>query len=300
MSDQFRQNTNHRSFNPKPIRMRRWFVPQAMLFLVALTNSIGCGSRSSPPALTQPVTPPVKVAPLRELTVAAAADLKFVLGEIISQFEKEHSDVKIIPTFGSSGNLFGQISQQAPFDLFLSADLSYPQKLVEQGFADKETLFTYAIGQIVVWVPKNSPLDLETLGAKTFDDPTIQKIAIANPKHAPYGRAAVAAMKELGLYDRVAERLVLGENVAQAAQFIETGAADIGVISLSLANSPELREKGRYWLIPENAYPTMEQGGVIVLWAKERSAAEQFRDFLIGNPGRSLFGAHGFRLPVVD
>ena len=137
----------------------------------------------------------------RELTVAAASDLKFVLVEIIAEFEKEHPDVQVKPTYGSSGSFFAQLSNRAPFDLFLSADIAYPRKLVESGLASDETLFSYAIGQIVVWVPNASPLDIEAAGSGRFQRCPIQKIAIANPGHAPHGRdvVEVKALKELGV-----------------------------------------------------------------------------------------------------
>lgn len=234
----------------------------------------------------------------RELTVAAASDLKFVLGPLIEEFQKVHPDVRVKPTFGSSGNFFAQLSNQAPFDLFLSADVGYPRKLIEGGFAKEDTLFSYAIGQIVVWARNESSLNVDALGVDVFKDPSIQKIAIANPKHAPYGRAAEAALKELGLYDQISSRLVLGENVAQAAQFAETGAADLGIISHSLVTAATMRGKGKYWVIPQSAYPPIEQAGVIVNWAKEKLAAEQFRDFLISERGRSILTEYGFTLPA--
>ena len=235
-----------------------------------LVFAIGCGSKPVPEVPKALPEQSKSADTIRELAVAAAADLKFALNDIVAEFEKENPHVHVNATFGSSGNLFAQLSNRAPFDLFLSADVGYPRKLIEAGHAGEETLFSYAIGQIVVWVPKDSPLDVGTLGIDVLKEPSVKKIAIANPKHAPYGRAAEAAMKDLGVYDQISDRLVLGENVAQAVQFVETGAADVGIVSHSLLMAPELRDKGRYWIVPQSAYPPIEQGGVIVSWAKDR------------------------------
>jgi molybdate transport system substrate-binding protein len=233
----------------------------------------------------------------RVLRVAAAADLKFALDEIIQAFHGHHSDIKTQVTYGSSGNFFAQLSNRAPFDLFLSADVDYPRKLSAQGLAIKETEFVYAVGRIVVWVPRQSALNLERLGIQALVDPSVRKVAIANPKHAPYGRAAEVAMKTLGVYAEVQERLVLGENIAQTAQFIQTGAADIGIIALALALAPALREDGRYWEIPLDAYPRMDQGGVILSWAKDIAAAQALRAFVLGPEGKDLLRRYGFFLP---
>jgi molybdate transport system substrate-binding protein len=125
-------------------------------------------------------------------------------------------------------------------------------------------------------------------------DPSVRKIAIANPRHAPYGRAAEAALKAAGLYDKLQGRLVFGDNVAQTAQFVQTGSADVGLIALSLALAPTLRASGRYWEIPRNAYPPMEQGGVIMSWAKETRAAQALRDFMLGAQGKAILQRYGF------
>jgi molybdate transport system substrate-binding protein len=240
----------------------------------------------------------VKKTPVaHEVSVAAASDLKFALDDIITAFSHEHTDTTVKVTYGSSGNFFAQLSNKAPFDMFFSADMSYPQKLVEQGLASQETLFLYAVGRIVVWVPTSSVLNLEKLGIQAVVDPTVRKIAIANPQHAPYGRAAEAAMKKLGVYEQAQSRLVLGENIAQTAQFIETGAADIGIIALSLAIAPAMRDKGRYWEVPIEAYPRMDQGGVTLSWAKDFEAATRLRAFVTGTSGRALLKRYGFFLP---
>ena len=273
-----------------------WFFrinfPHAHLaMLLALT--IGCGTQPTP----RDKVSQTNVLESRELTVAAASDLKFVLDEIISDFERQVSQVHIKATYGSSGNFFAQLSNKAPFDVFLSADVAYPQKLAELGLADSNSLFSYAIGSLVVWVPNASTLNVEQDGVNIINDPSVKKIAIANPKHAPYGRAAEAALKQLGVYDQSVSRFVLGENVAQTALFIETGAADAGIISRSLALSPALRDKGRYAIIPLSAHPPIEQGGAIMIWTKERVLAEQFCQFLTSEQSCKTFKTHGFSLP---
>lgn len=233
----------------------------------------------------------------RTLSVAAAADLKFALDEIVEAFEAAHPEIDVEVTYGSSGNFFAQLSNRAPFDVYFSADVAYPTKLIEDGLADAESKFLYAVGQIVIWVPRSSPIDVEALGEKALLDPAARKIAIANPRHAPYGRAAEAALDSLGILDKARDRIVLGENVAQTAQFIESGAADIGVIALSLAMAPRMRETGRYWLVPLEAYPRMEQGGVILDWAKDREAASSLRSFVTSDRGRETLRRYGFLLP---
>jgi len=231
------------------------------------------------------------------ITIGAAADLKFALDQVIADFHKQHSNVTIRVSYGSSGNLFTQISNGAPFDLFLSADIDYPRKLIEEKRATEDSLFSYAVGRVVIWVPKESPIDVEKLGIEALLAPSVRKIAIANPEHAPYGRAAVAAMKKLGVYDKISDKLVLGENIAQAAQFVESGAADIGLIELSLAVSPKMSAEGRHWEVPQDAYPRLEQAGVILSASKQPDLANQFRAMLVSSQGRETLRRHGFILP---
>jgi molybdate transport system substrate-binding protein len=233
----------------------------------------------------------------RIVRVAAAADLKFAFDEILTEFHAQHPDIKTQVSYGSSGNFFAQLSNRAPFDLYFSADIEYPRKLIAQGVAASEVPFLYAIGRIIVWVPRHSPIAVEQLGMDALLAPSVQKIAIANPKHAPYGRAAEAAMKSLGVYEQVRERLVLGENIAQTAQFIQTGAADIGIIALSLALAPVMKNEGRYWEVPLDAYPQIEQGGIILSWAADRAAAQTLQDFVLGTGGKAVLRRYGFFLP---
>ena len=269
----------------------------ALVAVSCLVLAMGCSQ--NPQTLTSPAKTSVAStdAELHELRIAAAADLKFVLGDITADFERQHPEVRVLVTYGSSGNFYAQLSNRAPFDVFLSADLDYPRKLIDAGLADQKTAFSYARGQLVVWIPQASPLNLEEQGIRALLDPRVRKIAIANPKHAPYGRAAEAALKNLGVYEQVSERLVLGENIAQATQFVESGAADLGVIALSLAQAPVMRNNGRFWLVPQAAYPMMEQGGIILSWTREAAAAQAFCQFLKEGHGHEILQSHGFGLP---
>jgi molybdate transport system substrate-binding protein len=229
--------------------------------------------------------------------IAAAADLKFALEDIIQEYLRTHAGSKVEATYGASGTLFTQLTHAAPFDLYLSADLEYPRKLAEQGHADGSTEFKYAVGHIVVWVPKRSELDVEQLGIKAVTDERVKKVAIANPLHAPYGRAAEAALKSLGVYDQVKGHLVLGENIAQTAQFIESGAADVGIISLSLALSPAMRDKGRFWKVPGDTFPKLEQGGVITKQCQDVASTQELKKYLTGPEGGTILKKYGFVVP---
>ena len=269
----------------------------ALVAVNYLVMAMGCSQNPQISTSSAKTSVASTVAELHELRIAAAADLKFVLGDITADFERQHPEVRVLVTYGSSGNFYAQLSNRAPFDVFLSADLDYPRKLIDAGLAEQKTAFSYARGQLVVWIPQASPLNLEELGIQALLDPRVRKIAIANPKHAPYGRAAEAALKNLGVYEQISERLVLGENIAQATQFVESGAADLGVIALSLAQASVMRDKGRFWLVPQDAYPMMEQGGIILSWTREAAAAQAFCQFLKEGHGHEILQSHGFGLP---
>ena len=236
------------------------------------------------------------IAQAGEVTIAAASDLNFVFKEVVADFEKKTGNtVKL--SLGSSGNFFAQLSNGAPFDLFFSADIGYPRKLEEAGLAEPGTLYMYAVGRIVVWVPKGSPFDVGVLGIKALQHPSVKKIAIANPKHAPYGRAAVAAMEHFKVYEAVKDKLVLGENVSQTAQFIQTGGADIGIIALSLAVASAMKETGAFWEVPVEAYPRLEQGAVALKAAKDLKTARAFLDHIKSPEGTAVFKRYGFLIP---
>ncbi len=213
-----------------------------------------------------------------EITVAAAADLQFALKDISNRFEQQTGN-KVNLIFGSSGNFFSQIQNGAPFDVFFSADLDYPKKLEVAGHAEPNTLYQYATGKVVLWVRNDSKLDLSK-GLAVLLDPSVNKVSIANPAHAPYGRAAMAALDHEKLSEKLKDKFVLGENVSQAAQFIESGSAEAGIVALSLAVAPAMKEKGRYVEIPTSFYPPLQQGCVVLASSKKKPTALVFVEFL--------------------
>jgi len=233
----------------------------------------------------------------QEITVAAAADMSVALPELAAAYTRKTGQVVKL-SFGSSGNLTNQIRNGAPFDVFLSADEEYPRQLIAEGLASKDTLYRYAIGRLVLWVPSDSPLDLSKLGIQALLDPSVKKISIANPATAPYGRAAAASLQHFGIYDRVSSRLVLGENISQAAQFVESGNAQAGLIALSHALAPAMKDKGRYWTVPLDAYPTLNQAAVVLSKSKQQDAARAFLDFFRSPEATSLLTSYGFSLPA--
>jgi len=238
-------------------------------------------------------------APAAEILVAAAADLNFAIKEIVAEFEKQ-SPQRVKLTLGSSGNFHSQIKNGAPFDVYLSADIKYPAELEKAGLTEPGTLFTYAIGRIVAWVPRKSPVDVEKLQTKAFFHPAVRKVAIANPAHAPYGRAAVSALQHYGIYDKLKDKFVYGENISQTAQFVDTGAADIGIIALAIAVAPTVKAKGKFWEIPLEAFPRMTQGAVILKAARDKdnlAAARQFYDWIKSPSSQATLKRYGFFLP---
>jgi len=229
----------------------------------------------------------------REITVAVAADLSSALGEIAANYEKR-AGVAVKLSFGASGALTQQIQNGAPFDLFFSADMDYPKQLIAAGQADGATLYRYATGELVLWVPRDSPLEVERRGMDILSDPSVKKIAIANPQHAPYGRAAVAALKHFGWYEKVSDRLVLGENVSQAAQFVESGNAQIGFVALAHAVAPAMQGKGRYWTVPADAYPALDQGVVLITHSAHKQEAEAFLEYIKSAEVAAILRRSGF------
>jgi molybdate transport system substrate-binding protein len=268
----------------------RWAVLLCAVLLPALVGCSGgaAGQGASPSA--------GDTSPRATVRVAAAADLKFALDEVSATLARATPPIDLAISYGSSGTFFQQLSNGAPFDLYLSADLEYPRKLVAAGLASSSDLFGYAVGRLVVWAPTGSPVDPRR-GMAALADPQARRIAIANPEHAPYGVAAVAAMKSAGVYEAARSRLVLGENVAQAAEFVLSGSAQVGVIALSLARSPQLRGQGSYAEVPLDSYPRIDQGGVVLASAKEPAAARRVRDYLRSEAGVAVLKSYGFFLP---
>ena len=259
-----------------PLRMTlssiRYFCPFALLWAAA------CSRPAAP----------------ERITVAAAADLQFALPEIIRQFAAANPRVEVSSVYGSSGNFYSQIRNGAPFDVFLSADAQYPGRLADEGLAVRSSLMPYAVGRIALWAPASSALDLEHLGMRALEADSVKHVAIANPQHAPYGRAAEAALRSQGVYDRIAPKLVLGENIAQTLEFVQSGAAEAGIVALSLAKAPAVRGQGRYWEIPPSAHPPIQQVAAILARARDSKAAARFLDFLGQDAARGILREYGF------
>jgi len=232
----------------------------------------------------------------KELFVAAAADLSSALQEISDRYENK-TGVKVKLSFGASGALTQQIQNGAPFDVFFSADMDYPRQLIAAGEADGASLYQYAVGKLVLWVPADSPLDVEHKGMSVLLDPFVKKIAIANPQHAPYGRAAVAALRHAGMYDQIQDRLVLGENISQAAQFAESGNAQAGFVALAHAIAPAMQGKGKYWVVPADYYPALAQGVVGVTHSQHKKEASEFLVYIKTKDVTELLKKYGFEVP---
>ena len=231
----------------------------------------------------------------QEIRVAAAADLNFAMTDLAAQYKKQ-SGAAVSVTYGSSGNFFSQIQNGAPFDLLFSADIEYPRKLEAAGLTKPGTLYEYAVGRIAIWLPPDANLNVNKEQWKSLLDTSVHKIAIANPEHAPYGRAAVAALKNAGIYEQVQAKLVYGENISQASQFVQSGNAQAGIIALSLALSPPMRS-GKCWQIPPSMHPPIEQAAVMLKAAKNKEAARAFLEFVKNETGRQILAKYGFTVP---
>jgi molybdate transport system substrate-binding protein len=258
----------------------------ALALALTLAHSDAAGSAREPQA-------PAKAC--GTVTVAAASDLIYVLEETARNFEKA-SGCKVRLSTGSSGNFLTQIENGAPFDVFLSADIAYPKRLEAETLAAPGSTYLYAVGKLVLWTRNDSGVDVGK-GLAVLRDPAVKKIAIANPAHAPYGRAAEEALRKAGVYDTVKDRLVLGENISQTAEFVESGNATAGIIALSLIESPAMKGKGRSWNIPGEMYTPIEQGAVVLNAAPNPRGARQFLDYLKTPAATALFDRFGFALP---
>ncbi len=242
-------------------------------------------SSSRPPA-----PPPQGPNLQQQILVAAAADLKFAMDSLITVWSAINPGISIQATYGSSGNFFAQISNGAPFDLFFSADLDYPKKLESQNLT-LSPIKQYATGQIVLWSKR---LDPSKDKMNSLLNSAVSKIAIANPAHAPYGKRAQESLIYYKLYDQVKDKLVLGENISQTAEFAASGAADIGIIALSLASSPSmLSQGGKYWLIPSETHQPLQQGFILLQHAKGNAGAQRFSDFIGTSKATSILKYFG-------
>lgn len=272
----------------RPVR-RDYVVITALLVAVGLTVLGGC---------TKPAPKRAPKAPTK-IRVAAATDLRFCLDALTDAFQIEHPNFDLLPTFGASGVLLTQLKSGLETDLYLSADIAYAHGLAAAGLAAEADVFESGQGRLVVWVRNESPIDVVTLGAEALLDTSVRRVAIANPLHAPYGRAAVAALEHLGLHERLKEKLAVGESAAQAAHYVESGAAEVGILPMALAKGTKLIERGRFWVVPADAHPPIRHGGAIHARAIDREATVAFRDFLLAPAGRAILARYGFEFPAV-
>lgn len=233
----------------------------------------------------------------QEITIAAAADLRSALDEITSRFQTETS-IRLKVVYGSSGNLFQQIENGAPFDLFFSANSEYAKKLRAASLSIPGTYYEYARGHLVLLVSASSALNLKQ-GLKVVLEPSVKRIAIADPEHAPYGQSAVSALKSQGMYDQVSRKIVIGENVAQAASFVTSGAADIGIVAKSLAVLPSARAQIRFAEIPVDQYPPIQQACVILKSSNNLEASRRFFAYVHGPEAAKILQRYGFEVPPV-
>ena len=227
------------------------------------------------------------------ITIAAAADLKFALDDIVAAFKKTNPADAVDVVYGSSGKFHAQIQQGAPYDLFFSADIGYPRELAKLGLAVSKVK-PYAFGRIVLW---SASLDASKMTLASLSDPKIAHIAIANPKHAPYGKRAEEALRASGMWQKVEPKLVYGESISHTAQFVQSGSAQVGIIALSLAVSSALARKGSYWLIPGSLHEPLEQGYIITKRAASSSLAGKFGAFMDSAKARAIMVKYGFVLP---
>ncbi len=231
----------------------------------------------------------------QQLTIAAAADLQFAMQNIAGRFQKATGKTVHV-TYGSSGNFYQQFQNGAPFDMFFSANLDYAKKLQDIGLTDPGSFYQYARGQIVIWVRNDSKLNVNS-GLQVLLAPSVNKIAVANPIHAPYGQAAVAALRKENIYDKVKDKFVLGENISETASFAISGSADVGIVALSLALSPNMKDKGRYGEVPADDYPPIAQACVILKSSNNKDTARQFLSFIQTPAIAEVFSNYGFDVP---
>jgi molybdate transport system substrate-binding protein len=228
------------------------------------------------------------------ITVAVAANVKYAFADLQQAFSRE-SGIAVKSVFGSSGKLTAQIENGAPFDVFLSADMKYPQTLFQDGLATTEPR-VYANGVLVLWTL--NPIDLGK-GIRVLKDPAVQKIAVANPKLAPYGREAMNVLDHFGLHAAVDSKLIYGESISQVSQYIDSKSADIGFTAKSVVLAPEVAGKGKWVELPRDSYHPIAQGVVILKHGAETDAkaSRRFVDFLATPAARAIFGKYGYLLP---
>lgn len=230
-----------------------------------------------------------------KLSIAAAANLVHALDALHAEFKRTAPDVTLQVTTAASGTLFAQLKHGAPFDVFLSADTDYPQRAVAENLAAPASLRTFARGRLVLWTTRRD-LDITDL-AVALRSPALNKLAIAQPRTAPYGRAAEAVLRALDLWSVVAPKLVLGESISQTAQFVETGNADAGLVALSLVLAPRLAQHGRWHEVPPELYASvpLDHAAVLTTRGAKNSAAQRYLDFLTTPPAQKILHTFGYR-----
>lgn len=238
---------------------------------------------------------PTQKSSAQAVSIAAAANLVYALDSLNAEFKKIAPDITLTSATGASGNLVTQIKNGAPFDVFLSADLDYPQMLIKLGQADAQSLMTFATGRLVLWTNK-AELDVSNIAA-AVRSPAVQKLAIAHLETAPYGRAAKQALDKLGVWTIALPKLVTGENITQTTQFVETGNADAGFVALSVVLSPRLKGKGRWCEVPINLYAPLDQGAVLTTRGTSNPAAQRYLEFLRSDAAKKILHEFGYGAP---
>ncbi len=231
------------------------------------------------------------------IAVAVTSDLQFAFEEILLDFRRVHPKIVVRPTFGSSGSLYNQVLNRAPFDMFLAGDIDYLKRLAEASIADPKSIFVHGKSQLVVYVRQTTNLPIEQDGVLVVLDPSVEKLAIANPKNSPYGRAAKEVLENLKVFEKVQNKIVYAENVAQAAQFVENGGAQVGIIAMTLAMAPPLRASGKFVKVADDIVPTMFQGGGILTRTSDRATCEKLRDYLLSPRGLAILSEYGLLPP---
>lgn len=251
----------------------------AVLLLLLLSTIASCSRQA--PAAAKPA----------EVRIAAAASLKPVMVDLTTEFKKIAPKITLTITYGASGSLYSQIVNGGPFDMFLSADTSYPQKLVDAGLSSGQVI-VYGSGRLCLWTSNTTGLDLAG-GLDILKDERVKKIAIANAEHAPYGKAAAAALRTAGILDALGPKLVMGENIEQTATFARTGAAEVALVSKTQASTAPLKNEGRSYDIPEALYQPIQHGAAIIKSAQDPTAAQAFLNFLAGPSAQPVLSSRG-------
>ncbi|MDD4968777.1 MAG: molybdate ABC transporter substrate-binding protein [Paludibacter sp.] len=229
----------------------------------------------------------------QKVTIAAAANLRYVLEEIKTAYVKQNPKAKVNLTFGASGMLVQQIMNGATYDLFMAADTEFPLKLKEKGLTTG-AMSTYAFGKLAMY---STTLDIDKIGLGALKDPSVKKIAIANPETAPYGERSVQLLKNWKMYELLKTKIILGENISQAAQFAFTGNAEIGFIALSLALAPEMTGKGSYYIVPQNLYKPIEQACILIKTPVLNTESARFKKFVLSPATKSIWEKFGYSVP---